>query len=139
MPRLQRLASFIIPAAAVVVLGGISSAREEILSRRNWHAQEPIVKRDPPIETVTTKPSLVNAENELVPREKARYLTVHHTIIPRHGKPFAERMRQHQRTMHDYSIVAEDRSWTKRVLFLDVPYHYVISENGEIAEGRQLK
>jgi hypothetical protein len=112
---------------------------QEILSREDWHAQAPKEKRVPQIKSVTAKPNLVNAENELLPREKALYLTVHHTTIPLSGKPFAERMKQHQTTMFDYTINADDGSWTKHVYFLDVPYHYVISEKGEIAEGRQLK
>jgi hypothetical protein len=139
MPWKKRIAIFIAAGAAGVLFGSISNAEQNIMSRGDWHAQKPIENRKPPIENVTTKPNLVNAENELAPRKKALYLTVHHTTIPLFGKPFAERMKQHQKTMHDYTIDAEDRSWRKRVFFLDVPYHYVISEKGEVSEGRQLK
>jgi hypothetical protein len=139
MPWAKKIITFIIAGVAAVIFGGLSNAGKEIMSRGDWHAQKPIEKRKPPIGNVTTKPNLVNAENELAPRKKALYLTVHHTAIPLAGKAFAERMKQHQKTMHDYTIDAEDRSWRKRVFFLDVPYHYVISEKGEIAEGRELK
>ncbi|MBU2583108.1 MAG: peptidoglycan recognition protein family protein [Alphaproteobacteria bacterium] len=108
------------------------------INRNDWHAANPVTKRAIPIKVVTQGLHRVRAENKMLPREKVKYLTVHHTDIPLREEPFATRMKQHQSSMQGGYSFTVGKVETK-VTAGDVPYHFVISEAGEIAVGREAE
>ena len=71
----------------------------------------------------------------MLPSEAATYLTVHHTGTPAHlDKPTSNKIRRLQ------GLVQGGYWIGKQHIFLgDVPYHYYISAQGEVAQGRELK
>jgi hypothetical protein len=114
-------------------------AQQEIISRQQWRAHAAIAKRQPPIRTGRIGNTVTVSENELIPRQKAEYLTVHHTAVPAEpGVETAAKLRAFQQQMQNGYWIATP-SFRKHVFLGDVPYHYYISVQGDVAEGRELK
>jgi hypothetical protein len=132
--RRGRIGHFAFVAAMALALSA-ANASAQIISRDEWSAQPAIADRDPPIRTGTFKEETVEAENRMLPREAAIYLTVHHTGTQAHlDKPTSNKIRALQ------GLVQSGYWIGKRHIFLgDVPYHYYVSAQGDVAEGRELK
>jgi hypothetical protein len=110
----------------------------DILPRDRWGAQPAIERRTPTITVVESGRKRVAAENVMPRREKARYLTVHHTGRLASSRPLQQNLASFQRQMFDYHIdYGPGRS--KRIYLGDIPYHYFIDKEGRIGEGRELK
>jgi hypothetical protein len=117
----------------------IAFAQQEIMSRQEWRAHAAIAKRQPPIQTGRIDNTITVSENELIPRQKAEYLTVHHTAVP--AKPAVEtavKLRAFQEQMQEGYWI-DTPAPRKHVFLGDIPYHYYISVQGDVAEGRELK
>jgi len=96
--------------------GMASAFKPNILSRDTWKARKPASE---------------------MKAHKPRYLTIHHTATPQNAKaPIAQKMRNLQQFSQSEARLATGRfkpSWA------DIPYHFYIGVNGEIAEGRDTK
>jgi N-acetyl-anhydromuramyl-L-alanine amidase AmpD len=113
----------------------IAFAQQEIISRQQWRAHAAIAKRQPPIQTGRIDNTITVSENELIPRQKAEYLTVHHTAVPANpAVETAAKLRAFQQQMQNGYWI--DR---KHMFLGDIPYHYYISVQGDVAEGRELE
>lgn len=120
-----------------------------IISRQQWGAGEAIANRNPPVREVSSPVNPVVAENVMALREKAIYLTVHHSEgTPRSGEDPKIRLKRNQTTWQSrapgsYRIDIKDRSGRKigvKTIYMgDIPYHFVIAPAGQILEGRELK
>jgi hypothetical protein len=74
--------------AAMGLAASAATAAAKIISRAEWNAHPAIADRSPPINTGTFKEETVVAENRMLPREAAMYLTVHsHLGSPRGEAP----------------------------------------------------
>lgn len=116
----------------------IAFAQQEIISRQQWRAHAAIAKRQPPIRTGRIDNTITVSENELIPRQRAEYLTVHHTAVP--AKPAVEtavKLRAFQQQMQNGYWI-DTPSLREHVFLGDIPYHYYISVQGDVAEGREL-
>jgi hypothetical protein len=112
---------------------------QEIISRQQWRAHAAIAKRQPPIQTGRIGDTITVSENELIPRQKADYLTVHHTAVPaRPGVKTAVKLREFQQQMQNGYWI-NTPSLRKQIFLGDIPYHYYISAQGDVAEGRELE
>ncbi len=92
------------------------SARPEIVSRKDWNANKPAGKGK---------------------KHEIKLITIHHTATPqRPSVPLSTKMRNLQAFSQ-----REDKLDTGKVkpAWFDIPYHYYISADGQIAEGRELK
>ena len=72
------------------------------------------------------------------PEAKSRVLTVHHTAVP--AKPAVEtavKLRAFQQQMQNGYWI-DTPSLREHVFLGDIPYHYYISAQGDVAEGREL-
>jgi hypothetical protein len=68
---------------------------------------------------------------------KPRYLTIHHTASPQNAKAsLAQKMSNLQHFSQKDALLATGRF---KPAWADVPYHFYIDVNGEIAEGRETK
>jgi hypothetical protein len=70
-------------------------------------------------------------------RHEIRYITIHHTgVAQKPGVPFSTKLRNLQKWCQ-----REDRTSFSHVKppWPDIPYHYYISWDGQIAEGREAK
>ena len=109
----------------------------DIITREEWQAQPAKEKRNPLIKTGKISANqFVKAENVMTRRAPAKYLTVHHRGVKGDSKIlFDQKLRRFQTFSWgpDYVI------GNTRIFLGDIPYHYVISYRGEIAEGRELK
>jgi N-acetylmuramoyl-L-alanine amidase len=117
----------------------IAFAQQKIISRQQWSAHAAIAKRQPPIQTGRIGNTITISENELIPRQKAEYMTVHHTAV--HAKPAlqtAVKLRAFQQQMQNGYWI-DTPSLRKHIFLGDIPYHYYISVQGDVAEGRELE
>lgn len=92
-----------------------SPARPSILSRQQWNASPPIggMKKLEPL-----------------------YITIHHTAtLQKKEMPLEEKMRALQRYCQN---PAQLDAGTTREAWPDIPYHFYINYDGQIAEGREL-
>jgi hypothetical protein len=106
----------------------------DILPRDRWGAQPAIERRTPTITVVESGRKRVAAENVMPRREKARYLTVHHTGRLASSRPLQQNLASFQRQMFDYHIdYGPGRS--KRIYLGDIPYHYFIDKEGPPVSG----
>jgi N-acetylmuramoyl-L-alanine amidase-like protein len=116
----------------------IAFAQQEIISRQQWRAHAAIAKRQPPIRTGRIDNTITVSENELIPRQRAEYLTVHHTAVPaKPGVETAVKLRAFQQQMQNGYWI-DTPSLREHVFLGDIPYHYYISVQGDVAEGREL-
>ena len=117
----------------------VAFAQQEIMSRQQWRAHAAIAKRQPPIQTGRIDNTVTVAENALIPRQKAEYLTVHHTAVAaKPGVETAAKLRAFQQQMQNGYWI-DTPSLRKHVFLGDIPYHYYISVQGDVAEGRELE
>jgi N-acetylmuramoyl-L-alanine amidase len=117
----------------------VAFAQQEIMSRQQWSAHAAIAKRQPPIRTGRIDNTITVSENELIPRQKAEYLTVHHTAVPaKPGMETAVKLRAFQQQMQNGYWI-DTPSLRTHVFLGDIPYHYYISAQGDVAEGRELE
>ena len=93
-----------------------SARRPAIVSRKQWNANEPVGKAK---------------------KHKIRFITIHHTATLRKPLvPIATKMRNLQAfSQRDDKL---DTGKFKPAWF-DIPYHFYIAADGQIAEGRRLK
>ena len=64
-------------------------------------------------------------------------ITIHHTATPQApDRPLADKMRALQRFSQGGGLLGNGQP---KVPWADVPYHFYIAVNGEIAEGRELR
>lgn len=92
------------------------AARPRILSRSEWNAKEAVGEME---------------EHSL------RHITIHHTASPQKQGVSVEKKMQNLQTFSQ----SEGRlaSGGKKPAWPDVPYHYYIAVDGQIAEGRDIK
>lgn len=104
------------PTAKIDSEGVAAAFKPNILSREGWKARKP------------------TSEMKV---HHPRYLTIHHTATPQNTKaPIAQKMRNLQQFSQNDAQLATGRfkpSWG------DIPYHFYIDVNGEVAEGRDMK
>ncbi|MDA7426281.1 peptidoglycan recognition protein family protein [Thalassococcus lentus] len=131
----------ILALAVLLVVNGVGVVRAdalEILDRSQWGAAPAVTQRAKPIENRATGSRRVAAENAMPKRGEARYLTVHHTARTASAKPLAQNLKSFQRQMFSYRI--DYGNGTEKQIFLgDLPYHFFISADGSIGEGRELR
>lgn len=138
-------------AAAMIAFALLTAAHEagaaqKILTRSEWGATDPkdILKKLKkekkwPLPVVITGPKRKTPENDILDRYKAAYITIHHATGPRRAQtPLKVKLLGFQTFMRKgYPI--QYPKYVRLVTFLDIPYHYYVSMNGEVAEGRDLK
>lgn len=91
-------------------------SRPVILSRKEWNAKKPVGK---------------------AARNEPRFITIHHTAtLQKPSVPLALKMRNLQAFSQREDGL--DTGKLKPVWF-DIPYHFYIAADGQIAEGRKLK
>jgi N-acetylmuramoyl-L-alanine amidase len=90
--------------------------RPRILSRQEWNAKDSIGKMRP---------------------HTLQHITIHHTASPQKGELSLEKKMQ---SLQNFSQ-SESRlaSGKHKPAWPDIPYHYYIAVDGQIAEGRDLK
>lgn len=120
---LKLTGSALIAIVTFAFAGGLSSvlaqskaSRPDILSRKDWGANKP---------TGEAK------------EHKISLITIHHTATPQKPSvPITTKMRNLQAFSQ-----REDKLDTGKVkpAWFDIPYHFYVAANGQIAEGRELK
>jgi N-acetyl-anhydromuramyl-L-alanine amidase AmpD len=104
------------PAIFAADYGNNRPSKPQIVSRKEWNAKAPVGK---------------------AAKNRPRYITIHHTAtLQKPAVPIAQKMR----ALQDFSQ-REDRLDTGKFkpVWFDVPYHFYIAADGQIAEGRKLK
>ncbi len=98
-----------------LTLGVVLSVQEhKIIPRAEWGAKPPVIEQVP---------------------HHPKYITVHHTGVRRdESRPFFDKLRGLQSWSQRDDELAGGRAKPK---WADIPYHYYISWQGEIAECRQ--
>jgi len=121
--------------ATMVVLLAPTVADTPVIARKQWKAHAAIEQRVPPIKQGKFADRTVVAENRLPARKSAVYLTVHHT-----GSPARPNVATEQKVLSLQKLVQGGYWIAKKQIFLgDIPYHFYISTQGQVAEGRELK
>ena len=102
---------------AVQITASLSKpSRPKLVLRKKWNASDPIGK---------------------VKKHRIRFLTIHHTATLQNAKLIIEeKMRNLQRFSQSEGRLASGKA---KPAWFDVPYHYYISFDGKIAEGRKIK
>lgn len=109
---LSLLSIFAIGCASV----GKSNSRPELVSRAEWNA-------NPPVAEMKT--------------HEAKFITIHHTATKQ--KPavsLEEKLRNLQKFSQNEGTLTGGK---KKPAWPDVPYHFYISEDGRIGEGRETR
>ena len=116
---------FILPALILLVFSSANaqveklsarSSRPKILSRQEWKAKDAIGE---------------------MRQHTIRHITIHHTASPQKEKITTEKKMQNlQNFSQSESRLASGKN---KPVWADVPYHYYIAANGQIAEGREIK
>jgi N-acetyl-anhydromuramyl-L-alanine amidase AmpD len=87
----------------------------KILSRQEWSAKEPVAKMTP---------------------HEPKFITIHHTAVKQNPK---KALKDKLKSLQEFSQRASTLANGKpKPVWPDVPYHFYIGENGEVAEGRSL-
>lgn len=127
----------------------------KIRSRADWKAQMPLSqkqiekaaeksRRDDPENKYVRKAKRegrtlrYNIERDLPARKDAIYLTIHHTGLILPGQNLDEKLRAFQKSAFSYYLDQEPNLFL-HAMARDVPYHFVVARDGQIAEGRELK
>lgn len=88
----------------------------QVISREQWGAKAPVLSM-----------------KQHVPDR----ITIHHTATQQHpDKPTADKLRGLQSFSQSKSTLGSGRV---KEIWADIPYHFYIAANGEIAEGRELR
>jgi N-acetylmuramoyl-L-alanine amidase len=93
-----------------------AQSQPRILSRKEWNANKPVGEAK---------------------KHKILFITIHHTAtVQKPGVPLATKMRNLQAFSQ-----REDKLDTGKVkpAWFDIPYHFYIAADGQIAEGREIK
>jgi N-acetylmuramoyl-L-alanine amidase len=101
-----------------VQTAGVSNkpTRPKIVSRKKWNAEDAVGKAK---------------------KQKIRFITIHHTATVQNAKlTIEEKMRSLQRFSQNEGRLASGKA---KPAWFDIPYHYYISFDGKIAEGRKIK
>lgn len=103
-------------ACSLLVHAQSKPRRPEIISRKDWNANDPVGKAK---------------------KHKIRFITIHHTAtLQKPDVPIKTKMRNLQAfSQRDDKL---DTGKFKPAWF-DIPYHYYIAADGRIAEGRKIK
>jgi hypothetical protein len=149
----------IVISATMPICGLLAQPVElEIMSRdtkSGWGARPPITKRtnEQALEALEQQGKIkpgehmtsvhLNVEEEMPERQPSIYLTIHHTFDALPSGNLKERMfRWQERMQNGYDISRRDRKGAPYTLYAfpgDVPYHFLVSKDGEIVVGRELK
>lgn len=132
----QFLGILIVSIALAAV--GPANADVEIIPRSQWHPNKLVAHTKAP-QDIRQKYKEVLLEGALTPldrngKDAFEYLTVHATTVPKSPAKIEDATKElqlmvqrgYQPNPTTYSYMA------------DVPYHYFISRDGKVAEGRQL-
>lgn len=104
------------PAKEASATASLSSSRPRIVSRQEWKAKDAVGQMQP---------------------HTAQRITVHHTASPqKEGVAIEKKMQALQNFSQSRSRLA---SGGYKPAWPDVPYHYYIAVDGQIAEGRDIK
>lgn len=94
----------------------IFSKEQKIILRKDWGAKDPI------------KPMIL---------QKPTKITIHHSGVI---YPVKLNLKEKMKSLQKYSQSAEKMANGKiKEIWADIPYHFVISGTGEIAEGREIQ
>ena len=86
----------------------------KILKRQDWGAKDPVLMMTP---------------------HRLKAIMIHHTGIRHNDKPLTEKMRGLQGYSQREDTLADGK---KKPVWADVPYHFYIAADGEVAEGRNI-
>ena len=99
---------------SVAFLLGFQLERPQIISREDWGAKPPVIAQVP---------------------HHPKFITIHHTGVKRdESRPFFDKLRGLQAWSQRDDKLAGGR---EKPMWADIPYHYYISWQGDIAECRQ--
>ncbi|RYZ70480.1 MAG: N-acetylmuramoyl-L-alanine amidase [Proteobacteria bacterium] len=109
-----------------ILLGALAADADElpldlcgkpsILTRTQWGAREPVFKLSP---------------------QSVRGLVIHHSGMPQdRTHSFFDHLTSHQRAAQKPQLLAGGKM---RQAWGDLPYHFIINWDGQIAEGREVK
>lgn len=106
----------------VVILNSLSVSAQHnneselaIIERQDWNAKDPVLEMKP---------------------HKPQFITIHHTGMPQKPELATEAKLQALQNFSQNDSPMADGSLKKA--WADVPYHFYIATNGEIAEGRNI-
>lgn len=127
MKRVQKLSDrrnnmkkfrFSIAVLCLVFLSGVATVtaqKPEIISRSAWGAKAPVLEGK---------------------KHKIEYITIHHTATKqRKDVPIATKLRNLQAFSQRDDKLASSKV---KPAWFDIPYHYYISVDGKIGEGREI-
>lgn len=116
--RSSNAITIVLVAAAALLLPWAASGqrRPEIVSRKQWNAKKPVGEAK---------------------EHKIQFITIHHTATKQRADLSLEKKLQN---LQAFSQRDDKLSSGKfKPAWFDVPYHYYISVDGRIGEGRELK
>jgi hypothetical protein len=153
--RITFLTLLTVATGGTASLYGVHAQADEpkIVSREKvggWGAAPPITKRtaDEAIAMLKRQKKLkpgdrINVEEEMPKRLPPIYLTIHHVGHSLSGSTIQDKLSHWQKNMQgSYNFQKTDRNgkaYTFHAVPGDIPYHFVVAENGDIAVGRELK
>jgi hypothetical protein len=113
----------------------------EIVGRDAWGAAPAVKQREPALPEGLVRGVLYVPENTMPPSDPPIYLTVHHSAFPARKLPFITDVKRFQALMQGgYDIQMGRRDIEKKHVTLgDIPYHYFIGANGDVAAAREEK
>lgn len=111
--HMSRKAGNALSFGLLLALAGTPTASQEIVSREEWHAKPPTMRLE---------------------RHTPRMITVHHTATRQRPELGITRKLQALQAFSQRNELLADG--TRKEAWADVPYHYYIAANGNIAEGR---
>jgi hypothetical protein len=113
----------------------------EIVGRDAWGAAPAISHREPALREGVAGRVRYVPENKMPPSEPPVYLTVHHSASPARKLPFITDVKRFQALMQGgYDIQVGRRDIEKKHVTLgDIPYHYFIGADGDVAAAREEK
>ena len=123
-----------------VAMGAVSPADADvqIIPRSQWNPKKLVEHKDAP-QDIKQKYKEVLLEGALTELKRDgedafEFLTVHSTIVPKSPAKIEDAMKELQ-LMVQRGYEANPTTFS---YMADVPYHYLISRDGKVAEGRQL-
>ena len=115
--------AFVIFVLTIIVICGFVGVRSQskretpvILSRKDWGAKDPVGEAK---------------------THKVEFITIHHTATPQKpGTLIGTKMRNLQAFSQREEKLASGKM---KPVWFDIPYHYYIAVDGQIAEGREIE